>query len=127
MEFQLMRSWRSIGFQIPVFKLDRSSNFLKKKATLPVKEKSKGGKYYIVQTGDNPWTIAHANGMQVEELLRLNGIDEKKAKKLRPGDRLKIKWKKVHFHKNQKKSQNSQHDKDNLVSVFNSAKIIFFH
>lgn len=49
------------------------------------------GKYYIVKGGDNPWTIAQKNGMQVEELLQLNNMDEAKAKRLRPGDRLRIK------------------------------------
>lgn len=49
------------------------------------------GKYYTVKGGDNPWTIAQKNHMQVEELLRLNDMDDAKAKRLRPGDRLKIK------------------------------------
>jgi peptidoglycan endopeptidase LytF len=48
-------------------------------------------KYYVVKNGDNPWTIAIKNGIKVEELLRLNGINEEKAKKLKPGDRLRIK------------------------------------
>ena len=39
------------------------------------------GKYYIVKGGDNPWTIAQQNNMQVEELLRLNDMDEAKAKR----------------------------------------------
>lgn len=45
---------------------------------------------YIVKEGDNPWLIASRNHMKVEELLRLNGLDEQKARRLRPGDRLKI-------------------------------------
>ena len=49
------------------------------------------GKYYTVKGGDNPWTIAQKNGIQVEELLDLNNMDEEKAKKLRPGDKLRIK------------------------------------
>ena len=49
------------------------------------------GKYYVVKGGDNPWTIAQKNGMQVEELLDLNNMDEAKAKRLRPGDKLRIK------------------------------------
>ena len=49
------------------------------------------GKYYVVKAGDNPWTIAQKNGMQVDELLQLNNMDEEKAKRLRPGDRLRIK------------------------------------
>ena len=48
------------------------------------------GKYYVVKGGDNPWTIAQKNGMQVEELLELNNMDEAKAKRLRPGDKLRI-------------------------------------
>ncbi len=47
-------------------------------------------KYYIVKHGDNPWTIAIKNGIKVEELLRLNQLDENKAKKLKPGDKLRI-------------------------------------
>ena len=55
------------------------------------KHSEESGKYYIVKGGDNPWTIAQKNHMQVEDLLRLNNMDEAKAKKLRPGDQLKIK------------------------------------
>ena len=54
-------------------------------------EANKGeGKYYIVKHGDNPWTIAIKNGIKVEELLKLNNLDESKAKKLKPGDKLRI-------------------------------------
>ncbi len=49
------------------------------------------GKYYTVKGGDNPWTIARKNNMKVEDLLELNQMDEEKAKRIRPGDRLKIK------------------------------------
>ncbi len=47
-------------------------------------------KYYIVKNGDNPWTIAVKNHMKVDELLKLNGLDEEKARKLKPGDQLRI-------------------------------------
>lgn len=46
--------------------------------------------YYTVKQGDNPWTIAVKNQIKVDELLRLNNLNEEKAKRLRPGDRLKI-------------------------------------
>ena len=49
------------------------------------------GQYYVIKGGDNPWTIAQKNGMQVDELLELNHMDEEKAKRLRPGDKLRIK------------------------------------
>ncbi|WP_316356630.1 lytic transglycosylase [Candidatus Neptunichlamydia sp. REUL1] len=54
-------------------------------------EKTEDGKFYVVKGGDNPWTVAQKNGIQVDELLRLNNMDEEKAKRLRPGDRLRIK------------------------------------
>jgi LysM repeat protein len=47
--------------------------------------------FYIVKNGDNPWTIASKNHIKIEELLRLNNLDENKAKKIKPGDRLRIK------------------------------------
>ncbi len=46
--------------------------------------------YYVVKVGDNPWTIAMKHHMKVDELLRLNSLNEEKAKKLKPGDRIRI-------------------------------------
>jgi peptidoglycan DL-endopeptidase LytF len=46
--------------------------------------------YYIVKNGDNLWKIAIEHHLRVEDLLRLNDLNEKKAKALRPGDRLRI-------------------------------------
>lgn len=46
--------------------------------------------YYVVKNGDNLWKIAIENHLKVEQLLKLNNLDEKKAKKLRPGDKLRI-------------------------------------
>lgn len=48
------------------------------------------GQYYIVKKGDNPWTIAIKNHIKVEELLKLNEMSEEKARKLKPGDKLRI-------------------------------------
>jgi len=50
----------------------------------------KEAKYYIVKSGDNPWTIAHKHNIQLTELLRLNNMNKDKARKLRPGDKLRI-------------------------------------
>ncbi|MFI5334068.1 MAG: LysM peptidoglycan-binding domain-containing protein [Chlamydiales bacterium] len=49
-----------------------------------------GAQYYIVKNGDNPWTIAVKNRLKVEELLKLNELDEEKARRLKPGDKLRI-------------------------------------
>lgn len=59
-------------------------------ASSPQHAPTTGGDYYIVKEGDNPWLIASRNKINLEELLRLNGLDDQKAKHLRPGDRLKI-------------------------------------
>jgi len=48
-------------------------------------------KYYVVKAGDNPWTIAVKNHMKVDELLKLNHLDQEKARKLKPGDKLRVK------------------------------------
>lgn len=47
--------------------------------------------YYTVKCGDNPWTIAMKHHLKVDELLKLNNLDTATAKKLRPGDKLRIK------------------------------------
>jgi len=46
--------------------------------------------YYTVKVGDNPWAIASKHHMKVEELLRLNALNEERARKLKAGDRLRI-------------------------------------
>jgi LysM repeat protein len=46
--------------------------------------------YYTIKVGDNPWTIAMKHHMKLEELLKLNSLNEEKARKLKPGDRLRI-------------------------------------
>lgn len=47
--------------------------------------------YYTVQAGENPWTIARKNKMKVDDLLKLNNLNKQTAKKLRPGDKLRVK------------------------------------
>ncbi len=60
-----------------------------KEATQPVINSSEGS-YYTVKEGDSPWIIASKNNVKLDELLRLNNLDEQKARRLRPGDRLRI-------------------------------------
>lgn len=47
-------------------------------------------KFYTVRTGDSLWTIAIKHHMKVEDLLRLNNMNEKEAKRLKPGDQIRI-------------------------------------
>jgi LysM repeat protein len=51
---------------------------------------SDGSKYYTVKKGDSPWTIAIKNHMKVDELLKLNAMSEEQARRLKPGDQLRI-------------------------------------
>ncbi len=48
------------------------------------------GEYYTVKVGDNPWTIALKHHMRVDELLKVNHLNEEKARRLKPGDRLRV-------------------------------------
>ncbi|MDN3507470.1 MAG: LysM peptidoglycan-binding domain-containing protein [Simkaniaceae bacterium] len=61
------------------------------RAVASVEKIAGDAKFYIVKDGDNLWKIAINNHMKVDELLRLNNLDEQKAKRLRPGDKLIIK------------------------------------
>ncbi|WP_348663206.1 lytic transglycosylase [Chlamydia vaughanii] len=46
--------------------------------------------FYTVQEGDSPWAIALRNGIRLDDLLKMNDLDEQKARRLRPGDQLRI-------------------------------------
>lgn len=46
--------------------------------------------YHYVQRGESPWVIARKYGISVEKLLKLNNLDEATARRLREGDRLRV-------------------------------------
>jgi len=46
--------------------------------------------YYVVRSGDNPWLIASKHGIPLEKLLAINGLNEQSARKLKPGDKIRI-------------------------------------
>lgn len=47
--------------------------------------------YYVVKSGDSPWKIAKQFNVTSEDILRLNNIDEEKARNLKIGDRIRVK------------------------------------
>lgn len=47
--------------------------------------------YYVVKSGDNPWKIAKQFNIRVDQLLKLNNLNEAKAKNLKVGDKLRVK------------------------------------
>lgn len=68
-----------IGQQLRIPSVSESMSFTKG----PMRE-------HCVKEGENPWTIAKQYKIKVEELLRLNHLTEEEAKKLRPGQLLKV-------------------------------------
>jgi LysM repeat protein len=62
----------------------------KKKWTPKVGPKQETPLFYTVKEGDNPWTIAKKNNIPLATLLKINQLNEEKARRLKPGDRLKI-------------------------------------
>lgn len=46
--------------------------------------------YYTIKSGDNPWKIARQYHVRFEDLLKLNDLDEGKARNLKPGDVLRV-------------------------------------
>jgi LysM repeat protein len=46
--------------------------------------------YYTIKNGDNPWKIAKQFNLKIDDLLKLNGLDEDKARTLKAGDKIRI-------------------------------------
>lgn len=59
-------------------------------ANIPATTNSTEPEYYIIKSGDNPWKISKQFHVKYEELLRLNNLDEEKARNLKIGDRIRI-------------------------------------
>lgn len=55
-----------------------------------VKETASGREFYTVKPGDNPWKIARQNKIQLDELLKMNGLTEESARNLKVGDQLRV-------------------------------------
>ena len=47
--------------------------------------------YYVMKKGDNPWKIAKQFNIKVDQLLKFNNLDEESARKLKPGDTIRVK------------------------------------
>lgn len=63
---------------------------LSKAESRPALEEANGAVYYTIKSGDSPWKIARQNNMNLDDLLRLNGLDEDKARNLKIGDKIRI-------------------------------------
>ena len=64
----------------------------KNTSTLSEKENNSPSnrKFYTIEANDNPWKIARKNQVKLSELLKLNNLNEEKARNLKVGDKLRI-------------------------------------
>lgn len=47
--------------------------------------------YYTIKSGDNPWNIAKQYNVKFEDLLKLNNLDEEKARNMKIGEKIRVK------------------------------------
>jgi peptidoglycan DL-endopeptidase LytF len=47
--------------------------------------------YYTIKSGDNPWKIAKQFNVKFDDLIKLNNLDEEKARNLKVGDKIRVK------------------------------------
>lgn len=57
-------------------------------ATAPVT--GSGVEYYTVKSGDNPWKIAKKFNVKMDDLLKMNNLDEEKARNMKVGDKIRV-------------------------------------
>lgn len=55
------------------------------------KTKDEPAEYYVIKSGDNPWTVARKFHLKYEDLLRMNSLDEESARNLKIGQKIRIK------------------------------------
>lgn len=94
---QLQNERLSIGqvLKIPLKKETQLPIIATPAKKLPVIEKkeSKDNEpvYYVIKNGDNPWKVAKQFNVKFEDIVRLNNLDEDKARNLKAGDRIRVK------------------------------------
>ncbi len=54
------------------------------------KREEEQGRYYLVQSGDNPSIIAKKHQIKVEQFLQLNKMTEESARQLKPGEKVRV-------------------------------------
>lgn len=77
--------------KIPVKKESAVYPSLSKPIEKKQTETSSEVQYYTIKSGDNPWKIAKQYNIKYDDILRLNNLDEDKARNLKVGDRIRIK------------------------------------
>lgn len=80
----------SIGQQLKVpvgSKKSASTSSVNKAST---SKEPANAEYYTLKSGDTPWKIAKQQHVSMEDILRLNQLNEEKARNLKVGDKIRI-------------------------------------
>ncbi len=56
----------------------------------PIGSLVEGAQYYTIKSGDNPWKIAKQFSVRFDQLLKLNSLNEEKARNLKVGDKIRV-------------------------------------
>jgi peptidoglycan endopeptidase LytF len=90
----LVNSKLQIGQVLKIPPVDKAAkNSPKKETSAPPQEgiiNEAAAQYYIIKSGDNPWTIARKFHLKFEDLLALNDLNEEKARNLKIGQKIRI-------------------------------------
>lgn len=73
-----------------VLRIPPADTKAKKEETLVAESVDASAQYYVIKSGDNPWTIARKFHLKFEDLLILNNLNEEKARNLKIGQKIRI-------------------------------------
>ena len=91
MKANLMKSDKlKIGqvLQVPVYIKSAAAKPSTTAANKPIAQGDT--QYYTIKAGDNPWKIAKQFHLKLDELLKLNNLDEASARNLKIGDKVRV-------------------------------------
>jgi len=87
---EIMKLNRLTNSNLKIGQILRIPTKAKKAVATSLPETSSEQNYYVMKSGDTPWAIALKHQMKLEDLLELNKLDKDKARKLKAGDRLRV-------------------------------------
>lgn len=60
------------------------------KPAAAAQDSTKEAVYHTMKNGDTPWKLSKQYNVKFEDLLKLNGLNEEKARNLKPGDKIRV-------------------------------------
>lgn len=81
----------AFSIQKPELKQESKPEIVRSKAEQKKEKEGQEVEYYVIKSGDNPWKVAKQFNVKFEDIVRLNHLDEEKARNLKIGDRIRVK------------------------------------